>query len=61
MNFEQKTKKFIPGFYTLEFFSIPTYCLVYRNIKSNFSKINNSGLILTFFNSLPVDATINKH
>ena len=61
MNFEQKTKKFIAGYYTLESFTIPTYCLVYKNIKSNYNKINNSVLMLEFFDSLPINATINKH
>jgi hypothetical protein len=62
LNFEVRTKSFKAGFYTLENFNgLPTYWLVYENTSKNTTRINNSGLMLTLFKELPINATINAH
>jgi len=64
INFEVKNKTFKKGWYTCEVFGvakIPTYWLVYENTAKNATKINNSGLMLEYFNSIPDTGTINAH
>lgn len=57
-NFRVKGKKFQTGWYTLENFGY-NLCYTKSFAKKNPNAVNNSRLMLEFFNELPKGATVN--